>query len=217
MVFMILRDFYCGYYSSLFHYTWFFTNWQIVWITCYNFLSLSTYKTITNNDNSLELIAPYSSKAVVSSKQLKWVMYLQSFGFNSSFTVTTFFWFLLAPRTDKPLYSLHNLHVHCFTFVLMFVDVLVTKTPVSKEHFVYTVFGGIIYTFYTFLLHLFGAVSDIYFFLNWANPSTIFVGLCFSLFSGVGGHSFLYILFKLRSFLHRKYIKKEALAKYELV
>ena len=205
MTFMILRDFYYEYYISIFHYTWFFTNWQIMWVTCYNFMSLLTYNTITKDEKT------------ISSRQLKWVVYLQSFGFNSSFTVITMFWLLLAPRTDKPLYSLHNLHVHCFSFILMFVDVLITKTPVSKQHFIYTVLGGIIYTLYTFLLHLFDAVSDIYFFLNWENSSTIFVGVGFSLFSGVAGHSFLYLLFKLRSFLHSKYIKKEALAKYELV
>jgi len=204
MVSMILRDFYCGYYSSVFHYTWFFTNWQILWITSYNLLSLSTYRAIQDNKP-------------VSSRHLKWQMYLQSFGFNSSFTVMTFFWLLLAPRTDKPLWSLHNLHVHCFSFLLMLADAMVTKTPVLKEHFVYTVFGGMVYTVYTFLLYQFSVVTDVYFFLNWANPSTVFVGIGFSLFSGVAGHSLLYFLFKLRSVLHRKYAKKEALAKYELV
>ena len=137
---------------------------------------------------------------------LTWMLQTVAF----TFTIITFsvYWPLLYPyhlQKGIPM-PVFNVHVHGITTLFMLVDAWLCKFPTRLLHFYAAYLVGIVYGFFTLVLHLAGLESAIYPFLDWENHSTLLVTVApvLLLVAVMYGQACNFGFYKLREFYYRR-------------
>lgn len=188
-------------WMSYYHY---FTNLQVIFINLYFLLSaVVVTQSLFKQRSSAGGEAPTGAARVEEVRYYhKLMVFLQTSSFGSSIVTVIIYWTLLA-SADPLIHTAINAHKHAVTLALVTLDALMIRFPVRLLHGVHTFTVGAIYVFYLWLLHLAGASSAVYPFMDWTQPrSAVGIGAGLTAFSGIVAQPINFAIFRFRVFIH---------------
>jgi len=136
--------------------------------------------------------------------KLTWVVF--NVAFSAALITDLLFWFLLtASYSQAGLLDPFNIQSHVINFVILLIDLLVSRIPIRLLHFIYPVTYSIVYILFTLILHWSKVTSSVYSLLNWAASPGLAAGygLATALVGMPLAHVLAFAIFNFRAWLSR--------------
>ena len=134
-----------------------------------------------------------------------WILFEVSFG--GAIIITIAYWIFLGNNTSE--FSINN---HAINTVIMFIDFALNSIPIRLLHFYHLSIFGVVYTFFSLILHWTGYNSAIYPVLDWANRTGFALALTLIIIFVVSPmvHSAIYGLYKLKDLIYLKILSNQS-------
>ncbi|XP_041379516.1 protein rolling stone-like [Gigantopelta aegis] len=147
--------------------------------------------------------------------KMQWLLY--TIVTSGSFHISAFYWLIIfKDQTLTPV----RVAIHGINSIYVFLNILITATPLRLYHFIYPVAYGTVYTLFTVVYFCADGTNlagepYIYRVLKWDHLKSTLPIVCISTFVVLPfEHCFVFLLYKLRTFCHKKQRTKEGKEKH---